>query len=227
MPRVAIVGNDPTNCLEYLPVVQFDPGLAERGSYQGALVVVANQMAQLLAMGEDTLLEHFDLCLAFRDRRIHKGRDVEPSRHRLGVRDAVGGQRKDLQMADARQPIDLLRDFLDFPQGRQTEDVAALHHEHQDQRFIAAELTEPLRQHDVAVLGRKEVDETGRDVELGRPVRHQHRSDGKTNANLTPKAQYCFADIIELHLTVARNPTSGGRISAVADAFIEIQRPSP
>ena len=118
-------------------------------------------MAQLLAMGEDALFEHSTSVLILRDRRIHEGRNVEPSGHRLGVRHAVGRKRKDFLMADARQPIDLLADFLNFPQGRQIEDVAVLYQEHQRQRFVAAELIVPLRQYYVAVLGRKEVYETG------------------------------------------------------------------
>ena len=156
-------------------------------------------MAQLLAMGEDLLLERLDLLLIFRDRRIHEGLDVEPAGHRLGVGDAVGSERKDFLMVNAGQPIDLLADFLDLAQGGKIEDVAFFDLEHQDQGLGAAELMKAFRQDYVVVLRREEVDEPGGDVYLRRKVRHHQRRGDQRRADRGAKAHYYLANIIDLH----------------------------
>lgn len=122
-------------------------------------------------------------------------------------------------MVNPRKTVYLLRELLNFLEGRRIKYIALAYLNHYYQRFVAAKAAKSLREDNVMVLVREEIDEASRNSDLGGPPRHVESRGDENDTNRAAKSQYCFPNPLDLHDTLF-NPDGAVIRTGVALACI-------
>src|SRR6202034_4534874 len=107
---------------------------------------------------------------------------------------AIGSQRKNLVMIDARKDVDVVGNVLDFGQRLDIVNVALLDPQHHVEALCTPilMLEFPIEQ-SVLMVRRKEVFEAGCDPDVSRPVTHEGGDRNQDQSDRSPILQYVLA----------------------------------